>query len=365
VGASSGARAAAVTVVADSFAPPSTVSQFVVHSDRLGRDFEITVHQPSAKVFLPGQKLPAIYALDNGLGMAGAQGALLASAQAMAPALIVSIGYRPTAGLFRNLDLTHSKYVMAPGLPPIGGGGAAFAAFLLEDLKPFIEARYPADPKRAVLFGHSLGGLFVANVFADDPDAFAGYIIASASVWADPGVVQRVAAAAPRAHGRRVYLAVGGDEGSMAISGGHSMIDGFNGLAAAMRNHPGVILKAHAYPGETHNSYYPRLVADGFPFVLPPARPMIAPQVKLPDTTLARYVGVYAMPDGRKLEVTRDTVGQLSGQVTGLAKGALMQNGQDRFYAPANDVDVVFDGAGVTLAGGGATLRAEREKPSP
>src|SRR6185437_4614466 len=91
-------------------------------------------------------------------------------------------------------------------LPARRGGGAAFEAFLLEDLKPFIEAHYPADPRRSVLFGHSAGGLFAANVFADRPDAFYGYVIGSASAWADPSLFARLAAAAGKAHGQHVYL---------------------------------------------------------------------------------------------------------------------------------------------------------------
>ncbi|MFL5295721.1 MAG: alpha/beta hydrolase [Phenylobacterium sp.] len=365
-GASSGAAAAPLTVVSDTPALPPSISHLAVHSDRLNRDFELWVSVPSATVFLPGQKLPAIYALDSGYGIAGPQGTLLAATGAMAPAIIVSVGYKPTGVLFRNLDLTHNKFTAAPTMPPIGGGGAAFEAFLLEDLKPLIEAKYPADPNRAVLFGHSLGGLFAANVFADNPDAFAAYIIGSPSVWADPGVVARVAAAAPKAHGRRVYLTVGSDESAGAIGGDNRMVDGFQSLAAVLKNQPGVILKTQLYAGETHLSYYPRLVTDGFPYVLPPARKLVARQVKLPDATLARYVGVYRMPDGRKITVTSDPRGQLMGQVTGLAPNPLQQNGPDRFYAPVADINVQFDATGVTLTGvDGGKLRADREAAAP
>ncbi len=352
-------------VVSEDAPLPPNVSRIIVHSDRLNRDFAIGVNLPSATVFLPGQKLPAIYALDSGYGIAGVQGTLLANTGAMAPAIIVSVGYKPTGGLFRNVDLTHNKFAFSPTMPPVGGGGAAFEAFLLEDLKPFIEAKYPSDPGRAVLFGHSLGGLFVANVFADNPDAFFAYIIGSASVWADPPVVARVAAAAARAHGRRVYLTVGSDETTGQIGDDHRMVNGFNSLNGALKGHPGVALKAHLYPGETHLSYYPRLVTDGFPYVLPPARNLTAGQVKLSAATLARYVGLYKMPDGREIKITSDPTGQLAGQVTGIAQVPLLQNGPDRFYAPTSDLDVVFDKTGMTLTGGGGRLRVEREAGPP
>jgi predicted alpha/beta superfamily hydrolase len=336
----------------------------VVHSERIGRDFAVSVNAPTAKVFLPGQKLPAIYALDNGYGVAGPQGALLSNTSAMEPAIVVSVGYLPGQAGFRNTDLLHNK--LTQNGSTIGGGGAAFEAFLLEDLKPFIEAKYPADPARSVLFGHSFGGLFAANVFADRPDAFFGYIIGSASAWADPTLIARVAAAAPKAHGRRIYLSVGEKESAAKPGGGTQMTDGYDGLLKALKGQPGVILKTQLYKGETHLSYYPRLVTDGFPAVLPPAMPLGAYQAKLPDATMARYLGDYRLSDGRTFTVTADKDGFLNAKVTGLFQIGLMQNGPDRFYASIADLNMTFDATGVTLTGlDGGMLRAEREKAKP
>jgi predicted alpha/beta superfamily hydrolase len=361
------AQAAPLSVVSDAATLPPGFSHFVLNSERIGRDFEIWVNVPSATAFLPGQKFPVIYALDAGYGIAGPQGLLLGSTGAMAPAIIVSVGYKPGQAVWRNTDLLHNKLSTPPGapagMPPtIGGGGAAFEAFLLEDLRPFIEAKYPADPKRSVLFGHSFGGLFAANVFADNPDAWYGYIIGSASAWADAALVSRVAEAAPRAHGARIYLTVGEDEDAMAIDGDGRMRKGYDGLAAALKGHPGVILKTQMYLGENHLSYYPRLVSDGFPFVLPPLRTKGAAQVRLPAASVAKAVGVYKMPDGRQLRIFSEPNGAMSAQVTGIAVVPLLQNGPDRFYNPTSDIDAVFDGKTLTMtAGGGAKLTIPRD----
>jgi predicted alpha/beta superfamily hydrolase len=338
-------------------------SSFVLHSDRIGRDFTVTVNTPSATVFLPGQKLPAIYALDGGYGLAAPQGMVLSNTEAMEPAIIVSVGYQPWDGRFRNTDLLHNKLTQ-DGVT-IGGGGAAFEAFLLEDLKPFIEAKFPADPARSVLFGHSFGGLFAANVFADKPDAFYGYIIGSASAWADPALIKRVAEAAPKARGQRIYLSVGEKEGWLAPSGSTQMTDGFKGLEKALKGHPGITLKAQLYAGETHLSYYPRLVTDGFPYVLPPPMALGAVQAKLTPEKVALYLGVYSLPDGRKVTVTQQPNGGrgLVGQVTGILPVPLQQNGADRFYAPTSDLNVTFDKSGLALTGvDGGSLRALRDK---
>ena len=293
--------------------------------------------------------------------MAGPQGVLLSNTSAMEPAIIVSVGYLPGQASFRNTDLLHNPVTQDKST--YGGGGAAFEAFLLEDLKPFIEGRFPADPARSVLFGHSFGGLFAANVFADRPDAFYGYIIGSASAWADPALIARVAAAAPRAHGQRIYLTVGEKEGAGKPGGGTNMTDGYNGLLKALKGHPGVILKAQLYKGETHLSYYPRLVTDGFPAVLPPAMPLGAFQAKLPEATLAKYTGDYRLPDGRTFSITADKDRALYGHVAGFPPIGLLQNGPDRFYAAPADANITFDATGATLAGlDGGTMRAERAK---
>ena len=356
-----GAPPLAEPLKAVSETPPPQLgySGFLLHSDRIGRDFKVTVYTPPTTLILPGQKLPVIYALDGGYGLAGPQGLLLSNTSAMEPTIIVSVGYLPGRSELRNTDLLHNKLTREN--VTFGGGGAAFEAFLLEDLRPFIEARYPVDPARSVLFGHSFGGLFTANVFADKPDAFYGYIIGSPSAFADPALIARVAAAAPRAHGQRVYLAVGEKENAATPGGGSRMIDGYNGLLNALKGHPGVILKTQLYKGETHLSYYPRLVTDGFPAVLPPAMALGAFQAKLPPATMAKYTGEYRLPDGRKFAITADKDGVMFGQVADSPRIGLQQNGPDRFYSVAADANVTFDGAGATLTGvGGGTMRAER-----
>ena len=367
LGGAGSAAAEPLKVVAENPPMPATYHRFVVHSDRIGRDFAITVNLPSATVFLPGQKLPAIYALDSGYSLAGPQGSLLSNTSAMEPAIVVSVGY-PAGQNFRNTDLLHNK--LTQNGSTIGGGGAAFEAFLLEDLKPFIEAKYPADPNRSVLFGHSFGGLFAANVFADKPDAFYGYIIGSASAWADPALVAAVARAAPKARHVRVYLTVGEMEDAIAPTGPRRMVNGFNALAAALKGQAGVTLKTQLYAGETHLSYYPRLVTDGFPFVLPPTRPLNFHDQALQAEAVKRYVGVYALPDGRTLTVRLpegppDGPQMLQAQVTGIAPVPLLQNGKDRFYNPTSDIDATFDGAGLTMVALGAKMRIEKVKPAP
>jgi predicted alpha/beta superfamily hydrolase len=352
------ATADPLSVVSEAAVTERNATRFVVHSDRLGRNYEVSVQLPEARIFLPSQKLAAIYALDGGYGVAGPNGVFLAGRDVMAPAIVVSIGFVRSQPSSRDQDFTHLPFLKDGKM--VGGGGATFEAFLLQDLKPFIEARYPADPASSVLFGHSLGGLFTANVFAENPDAFAGYIIGSTPLARDPGLAARVAKATAKAHGQRVFLAVGGAEEATIVEK-LSMQDGFAALAAAFKTEPSVALRAKSYPGENHLSYYPNLVLDGFRFVLPPTIPVDLPAVELSESLLARCAGVYVLPDGRRLTVKPTPYSLLSVQIDDHPSTYLLPNGLDRFYAYAADLDVIFDPRGLTLTGRGAKARAERK----
>lgn len=352
-------RAAPLTIVSETPIAEQNATRFVVHADRLGRNYEVIVQLPIAKVFLPGQKLATIYALDGGYGQAGPNSVFLGGRAMMEPAIVVSIDFLRDQPSSRAEDFAHRPFT-ADGAT-LGGGGAAFEAFLLQDLRPFIEARYPADPAGSVLFGHSMGGVFATNVFADNPDAFAGYIIGSVVVPRDPSIVDRVAKATARAHGERVFLAVGGAEDATTKEK-RLMGQGFAALTAAFRTNPGVKLQAKSYAGENHISYYPNLILDGFRFVLPPIAPVDLPYAPLSDEALARYVGTYALPDGRILTVKPGFESYLSVQVDDKPAGYMMPNGTDRFYAYRADLDVRFDPQGLTLTGRGAKVRAERKQ---
>lgn len=206
------AGAPTLKVVSEGPAPQRRAVQLIVHSERAGRDFQVQITAPGTPPILPGQTAPAIYVLDGGYDIAGPTGWLLGGAGTMAPAYVIAIGYPPGSPSTRERDLLFAPGTRPDGTIAKGGGGAMFRAFLLEELKPLMEARYPLDPKSAVLFGHSLSGIFTANMLADNPEAFSGYLIASPSLWADPTVVDRLKSVAARAPGRKVFVTWGAKE---------------------------------------------------------------------------------------------------------------------------------------------------------
>jgi predicted alpha/beta superfamily hydrolase len=329
------AAPATIQIVSQAPATQAGAERFVLHSQRVGRDFLVEVTAPITPI-LPGQKLPVIYALDSGYGIAGPVGRVLSGPGGMAPAFVVSVGYPDGQPNKRNDDLAHHSFRGEDGATV--GGGAAFEAFLIDELRPFIEARYPADPDQAILFGHSLGGLFAANVLADRPEAFRAYLIGSPSVWADPALLGHVAAAASRGGGRRVFVGVGGKETAQ-------MLDGTAQLAAVLSKPPSTfVVKAQVFEGQVHMSYYPQLAPIAFAYVLPgrplpPERHEIAVDPRLFD----RYVGVYHLADGRLATVVRRD-DKLFGQLTDFPEVQLWPETPTAFFVKGFDAQMTFQG---------------------
>src|SRR5215475_9592633 len=64
---------------------------------------------------------------------------------------------------------------------------------------------------RAMLAGHSYGGLFALHVLLYSPNAFDGYLIGSPSIWAEPALLDK-AATFRSPQKIRVFVSVGAGE---------------------------------------------------------------------------------------------------------------------------------------------------------
>jgi predicted alpha/beta superfamily hydrolase len=324
--------------------------QFVLHSGRVGRDFLVVVTPPPTASVLDGSlpsqgrsanhKYPAIYALDGGWGIAGPLAQMMAQTQIMSPAYVISIGYPAGQTDPRNADLLHRAFIDSG--QTYGGSGAVFQKFLTEDLRPFLESQYPLDPERAILFGHSFGGLFTANVLATSPEAFSGYIIGSPSVWADPQLLPDLAAAASKGKGQRVYVAVG--ERETEDLGGKrapTMAQGVDQIAATLGAPDSTFkVEKHIFAGGTHISYYPMLVPTAFSWMLPPAG-VGRVSVTVTPEDLEQVVGAYRLPDGRIVTIRRDGA-KIFARVTGMpGESELLAEDSRRFFLPGG-FDVLY-----------------------
>jgi uncharacterized protein len=165
-----------------------------------GKPYRIFVSVPKGAA--PAKGYPALYLLDANAYFAAAFSALQVlappdpklasmSLSGVQPMMVVGVGYPGDA----PMDLARREFDFLPGhlatkpqagIPWLNGGGAdMFLSFLLDDLRPAIAHRYPVDPDRQSLAGHSLGGFFTLYVLVNRPSAFRNYAAISPSLWWD------------------------------------------------------------------------------------------------------------------------------------------------------------------------------------
>lgn len=100
-----------------------------------------------------------------------------------------------------------------------GGGGDRYLAFLVETVKPLVDASFRTRPERphTVIAGSSLGGLISLYGLFRYADVFGAASVQSPALWfADGAVLRFVEEMAGLAVGR-VHLDIGTDEGEEAL----------------------------------------------------------------------------------------------------------------------------------------------------
>lgn len=220
----------------------------------------------------PSRRFPVIYLLDGGAeedfhhitGLAS-----ISAAYGLTKEVIV-IGIE---GRDRRHDLTSPSADPADlKSAPTSGGSSAYRRFLIEELRPWVEARYRTDG-RGALMGESLAGLFVVETALGSPAAFDDYIAISPSLWWNGGSLSRTAGDALRSNGfqgRRLWLA-SADEGTYYPEMKQAMDRLLAALASASAGAPSWTFTP--FPTETHATiYHPAaMAAIRALYALPPA----------------------------------------------------------------------------------------------
>ena len=225
--------------------------QHVLTSAILGDTREINVWVPPgiAEGRTPGA---VIYLLDGALDqdfkhIAGL-GELCALSWTCETTLIVGI---QTKDRQHELTPAATDPRFIEGFPQAGGAGA-FRRFIAEEVRPFIESRYPAAP-RTVLMGESLAGLFVIDTMLETPALFDDYVAISPSLWWDAGRLSqqapaKLAGAQPEG---RLYLAIADEGGTMQAG-----VDAMRAAIAAAAPEGFEFIFSDRSASETHATIY-------------------------------------------------------------------------------------------------------------
>ncbi|MEC5385450.1 alpha/beta hydrolase-fold protein [Uliginosibacterium sp. H3] len=270
--------------------------QIELHSTRTGDDFRILVAQPETPPPVGGY--PVVYVLDADLVFNSVVETMRIQARrpqatGVLPALIVGITYpeKDNAILRRAVDYTPTPLAapapeMSAAMRTAGGGADRFLDFIDHELRPLIAQRYATDASRQVLFGHSLGGLFVLHALFKRPQAFTHYVAASPSWWWNEAVMAEQESAfrklpdAARS-GRALLLTVGEFEqqpsrfsdnmpGGMATLTRRAMVDNVRAVATHLKPLAGLRVEALEIQGENHLSSLPQAINRGLRFALEP-----------------------------------------------------------------------------------------------
>jgi predicted alpha/beta superfamily hydrolase len=250
-----------------------------------------------ARVALPATPVPAggwpvAYVLDL------AQHGTMCADTAALPGILVGIGSGVPQD--RRLDYVPARWAAedrrvgrsdsAAMEPPTWRTGAARWLRTLDAVRARIAAEYPLDPRRQVLCGHSLGGLFAWYVLLHRPRAFDGYVISSPSVWWGGGYAARLlrrrqawlcrAGLPPLG----VSLTVGEYEQGLgpddagaspeerarrqAVRQARGMVDGARALADGLSRCPGLRLRHQVLSGRGHHTAAQAALRPGWQWLL-------------------------------------------------------------------------------------------------
>jgi predicted alpha/beta superfamily hydrolase len=300
-------RTSPVTLPRSAVVRPNA-QQWDMASPITGRTYRVFVARPAEAGAPPPGGYPVIYLSDGDylFHTAADAMALQAAMAEVQPAYLIGIGYgQDWADLSRSrfADLTpappdpatQARLATSPLMKDAAFGQAeAFHRFMVEELRPLIQATYPVNHSDASLFGHSLGGLFALHVLFNHPAAYRTYLAASPSInWAGGAVLNGeaglVAQMTAGAVAPRLLLTAGEleetlpkhkppppgmtreqVEAGLKAFGAVTNAVGLAGRLQAVRGPSGTRIEKVVFEGETHSSVVPAAISRGIRFALQP-----------------------------------------------------------------------------------------------
>lgn len=255
---------------------------FVMRSEVVDADFQISISFPFGYHQMPDARFPVLYLPDAWwtFGMATDIARVLSADDLIPPILVVGIGYPGGLGdaialRVRDMTLRQSDAVereiaraveaFGPHPPLTSGGADSFLRFLTDELAPRIERAYRGDPNRRVLHGHSLGGSFVVDAVFRRPEAFTDYIAAAPALMIDDGVSflsEQEYASHHESAPADLYIAVGLLDQPELVASVAALED-----TLKVRQYDRLRWEVTRYEGQTHRSVMPVVLRDGLRWI--------------------------------------------------------------------------------------------------
>lgn len=241
-----------------------------------GRAYQLHVGLPPSYAKQPDKKYPVVYVTDgywDFLKMAAIR-AVLINDKVVPEFIIVGLGYAGQGLDYQRLRLDDLLPVQVRNLPQTGHG-AEFLKTIEEQVIPFVEREYRADPAQRVLAGGSAGGLFTLYAMYSKPALFSGWIAATPAVFVNNDWLldyeNEFAQAGKQLRGR-LYVTVGGNEGADYVA--HVLR--YN-LRVTSRKYPDLAYDFRIIDGERHSGSQMESYHRGLRFVFQPIAPESGP----------------------------------------------------------------------------------------
>ena len=247
----------------------------VVHSNIVGKDFEIYISFPADYFQNDTTNYAVLYCTDGNrnFGLVSNIVNILSFPWKEIPnLLVVDIGYKITGledwGAWRNRDLlpTNDSTVdrewedyltRLSGRNDIvskSGGAQKFFEFIRDELIPYIESNYRVKQNDRALIGYSYGGVFTLYSLFHSPETFQRYYAGSPSIHWDNKVLLKYEKEYADTHKDlpvTLFMSAGSLEHKAVIANMYEMA---NKLES--RKYPGLKLETHIFDNETHTSCY-------------------------------------------------------------------------------------------------------------
>lgn len=233
---------------------------FALPSSETGTRYSIYAHAPDAASG-PGP-FPAVLFMDADDQFAPAIAAYrsLRDEQRLPPLVLIGVGYGASytkPGNRRGRDYTP----VAHSDEPSSGGADAFLAFLTTTLWPELARRYPIDPKRRGIAGHSLGSLLVLHALFQAQPFFTHHLASAPSIWwAERAILaqaQRLRAAQASLPAK-LFLAVGEND-TASMTGDLTLLE--QQLAAP--SFDDLVVTSRRFAGRNHYNVLPDALRTG------------------------------------------------------------------------------------------------------
>jgi predicted alpha/beta superfamily hydrolase len=244
-----------------------------------GRQYLLYIGLPPSYGSQPTRQYPTLYVLDGYWDfslMMNVTG-LLRVDSAAPEVIVVGIGYagaNPDYNALRTIDLTPGADAYIDATGQRCGHADEFLSVIANQIIPFVQREYRADPSYRVLAGTSFAGLFPAYVAMERPTLFNAFVACSPSLWwRNQFLVTRASTFARdrNSPALRLYLSYASEDHTSIVNSTRAFFQQLNA-----RSYPGLSLAIREMEGERHSTTKPETYTRGLRFAFAPLAPQPA-----------------------------------------------------------------------------------------